>query len=185
MSSYWLSNHTVRLVFASQSAACAALLGYAYYLQYVEYLAPCPMCIMQRFCFLLIGLISLIAALHNPKSWMLSVYTLGNSLFAIVGALIAGRQWWLQYHPSELSECGGGLYSMLNTMPLLEALTTALQGTSDCGEIQWTFLALSIPAWAMLWFLGLLAVNLTLMLYPVRCKIFCCFSNRCTKPAKN
>ena len=39
---------------------CFSLLGGAYYLQHVEKQFPCPFCILQRYAYLLIGLVSLV-----------------------------------------------------------------------------------------------------------------------------
>ena len=41
------------------------VVGYALYLQHVEGLQPCPLCILQRFAFLGIGVFSLLAALSS------------------------------------------------------------------------------------------------------------------------
>ncbi len=46
--------------------ACAGLLGYAYWLQFREFLDPCPLCIFQRLAFAALGAIALVGALHNP-----------------------------------------------------------------------------------------------------------------------
>lgn len=41
------------------------LVGYALYLQHVQGLQPCPLCVLQRFAFVGIGVFSLLAALSS------------------------------------------------------------------------------------------------------------------------
>ena len=71
-------------------AACAALLGYAYYAQFVLHLEPCPLCIFQRVGMLALGLVFLIAAAHDPVGWGRRVYAglLGVAALATVGVAI-------------------------------------------------------------------------------------------------
>ena len=47
---------------------CAALLGTAFYMEYVWFLEPCPLCMAQRVAFALFGLIGLVAALTPPTA---------------------------------------------------------------------------------------------------------------------
>ena len=44
---------------------CAALLAYAYYLQYAKGLEPCPLCILQRLAFFALAMAFLLAAVHR------------------------------------------------------------------------------------------------------------------------
>ena len=62
--------------------ACAALLGYAYYAQYVMHLEPCPLCIFQRVGIFVVGMAFALAAAIDPVSW-------GRKLYA--AAIAAGR----------------------------------------------------------------------------------------------
>ncbi len=53
---------------------CAALLGYALYAQFKLGLEPCPLCIFQRIGIVALGVVFLIAALHDPRGWGARVY---------------------------------------------------------------------------------------------------------------
>jgi disulfide bond formation protein DsbB len=55
-----------RIWFFLGCVSCFAMLGIGAYLQLVENLEPCPLCISQRIAILLLGLVFLIAAIHNP-----------------------------------------------------------------------------------------------------------------------
>ena len=86
---------------------CAALLGYAYWLQYTQFLDPCPLCIFQRIAFFALGLVTLVAALHNPSGRGRTIYALLGGFFAALGTAIAGRHVWLQnLPPDQAPECG-------------------------------------------------------------------------------
>lgn len=150
-----------RWLFAGIALVCAALLSYGFYLQYVEFLDPCPLCMVQRVCFAAVGVAALLAVVHGgiPK-----FYAALTGVFALLGAGVAGRQIWLQHTPgAEMLECGAGLGTMLNTLPFFEVVATVLKGTGDCATVQWTFLGLSIPEWAIICFLGMLLASVYIL----------------------
>ena len=41
---------------------------------------------------------------------------------------------------------------MLDTMPLFDVLREVFYGAGECAEVMWTFLGISIPGWALIWF---------------------------------
>jgi disulfide bond formation protein DsbB len=140
---------------------CASLLGFALYNQYVDYLDPCPLCIFQRVVFFCMGLIALLAAIHNPGRTGQHVYAWLLVVSATIGASIAGRHIWLQGLPAnEVPECGPGLNYMLENFPLTEVLSTVLWGSGSCAEVIWTFMGMSMPKWTLIWYavLGLLTL---------------------------
>lgn len=149
-----------RLGFAAVFAICAGLIGFGIWLQQAKGLEPCPMCVMQRYAFVVAGLVALIGALHGPGGWGRRIYALLILLAAVGGASVALRQSWLQRHPPKVAECGADLDFMLESFPLADALPMIFRGAGDCSEVQWSFAGLSIPEWALVWFalIGLIAV---------------------------
>jgi disulfide bond formation protein DsbB len=147
-----------RLLFLAIFAACAGLIGFGLYLQHVENLDPCPLCILQRYAFVLTGLIALVAGLHGPKRIGASIYGVLAILAAGTGAGIAGRQIWLQYNPPKTFDCGPGLDYMLESFPLTQVLPKLFKGEGDCAKVVWRFLGLSIPEWALVWFVVLIVL---------------------------
>jgi len=112
-----------RLAFAAPALICAALLGYGYYLQYVQGLEPCPLCMVQRGFFYLVTIVFAIAALHAPQRVGTWIYAVLVVLFAVGGAAAAGRQVWLQHLPADkVPQCGPDLFFMLENMPLSRTL---------------------------------------------------------------
>ena len=159
-----LNKVTPRIWYLLVLLCCAALLGFALYIQYVDFLDPCPLCILQRVIFLWIGVVALLAVLHNPRRTGQRVYAWLVGLGAVAGASIAGRHTWLQnLPPGEVPECGPGLNYMLDNFPLSEVLSTVLYGSGSCAEVEWEFLGLSMPMWTLVWYVGLGIMTLWLV----------------------
>ena len=145
------------IVNAGGALACLALLGYGYVLEHVEGLAPCPLCILQRVAFALLVLVMVAAALHRPRSrGGARAYGIIGAGVSAIGAGIAGWHIHLQnLPPGEAPECGPGLEYMLSAFPLRETIQMIFTGSGECAEVSWSFLFLSIPGWALVWFVVL------------------------------
>jgi protein dithiol:quinone oxidoreductase len=154
---------SARLVFTAIFLACAALMAFGLYLQHVQNLEPCPLCILQRYAFVATGLVALVAAVHGPGRVGQALYGTLVVLAAGTGAAIAGRQAWLQYNPPDVFDCGPDLGYMLDSFPLSQVLPRVFKGEGDCGKVVWQFLGLSIPEWALAWFVALIAAGLYLV----------------------
>lgn len=141
-----------RWIHAAIFAVCAGLIGFAMYLQHVLDLEPCPMCILQRYAFIGVGIVALIAALHAPRGRGRWVYSGLIILVAGLGAGVAARHAWLEHNPPDVFDCGADLGYMVDAFPLAEALPMIFRGTGDCTEVLWRFLGLSIAEWALIWF---------------------------------
>ena len=152
--------HTRRLAFLLPALGCSVLLGFGYYLQFVEGLTPCPLCIFQRLAFLATGSIALLASIHGPARVGARLYASGMGLAAVTGGSIAARQVWLQHLPADrIPECGPGLDFILEVYPLTDAIKTVLRGSGDCAKVDWTFLGLSIAEWSLACFVSLCAAS--------------------------
>ena len=154
--------HSTWIVNAGGALACVALLGFGYFLEYAEGLAPCPLCILQRVAFAGLAVVSLAAAIHRPRSrGGACAYGLAAGLVAAAGAGIAGWHIRLQnLPPGEAPECGPGLEYMLSAFPIGETVKMIFTGSGECAEVSWSFLSLGIPSWALVWFIVLGLVSL-------------------------
>ncbi|NIO41426.1 MAG: disulfide bond formation protein B [Burkholderiales bacterium] len=141
-------------------AVCIGLLAFAMVLQHVMDLEPCPMCILQRYAFISIGLVALLATIHDPHRWGRWIYSALLILLAGLGAGVAARHAWLERNPPDIFDCGADLGFMVDTFPLAEALPMIFRGTGDCSEVLWRFLGLSIAEWALFWFLVFLVAEI-------------------------
>jgi disulfide bond formation protein DsbB len=152
---------TARAWFLLGCLFCVGLMLAAFYFQFVGGLDPCPLCISQRIMMVAVGLVMLLAYLHNAGSTGLRVYALTAALTALAGASISARHVWIQHLPaSEVPACGPGLSYMFEYFPLTDTLKAMVTGTGDCAQIDWTFLGLGMPAWVLICFLALAIMSL-------------------------
>ena len=128
---------------------CVSLIAVALYMQYGLNYGPCPLCIFQRIAFILIGLICLFAAFHNPPYGGAGnkFYGMLIGLSALGGIGLSLRHSWLQHFPPDTVECGAGLDYWLETLPVGDIIQKVLTGSGECSDIVWKFLGLSIPEW--------------------------------------
>ena len=153
-----------RVLLAAVFLACVAVFGFALYLQHGEVLEPCPMCILQRYAFLVIAIIALVGAIHNPRRVGLAAYAGLLLAAALAGAGIAARHSWLQRFPTPSFSCGADLEYLLDTLPLGKALPAIFAGTGECSKVQWRMLGLSIPEWALVWFVIFAVIAIVVLL---------------------
>ncbi len=142
----------VRLLFLALFLTCAGLLSFGLYLQHVVGVEPCPMCIMQRYAFVLIMLLGLVAGVHNPARKGLAVHSGLLLALSIGGGYVAAQQSYIQRQPPDLAMCGPGIEYLVETFGLSQALPMIFQGSGDCGSVSWTFLGLSIANWSLVCF---------------------------------
>jgi disulfide bond formation protein DsbB len=165
MSGLNLTRFSARWLYLAGALVTAALFGAAMYLQYVLHHDPCPLCMVQRVVFIIMGALFLLAALHNPKRTGARIYSGLIVLFALMGIGAAGRHIWIQNLPKdEIPACGPGLNYMLENFPMGDVLQELMHGSGECAEKGWTFLALGIPEWSLVWYvlLGSWAVLIAL-----------------------
>ena len=110
-----------RLLFLALFATCAGLLAFGLYLQHVVGLEPCPMCIMQRYAFVLVALVGLLAGIHAPGRLGNRIYGVVLLLLAGAGGTVAAQQSILQRSPPNLAECGPGFEYLVESFGLAEA----------------------------------------------------------------
>ncbi len=152
-----------RLLYAAPALACAALLGYGYYLQFFDSQDPCPLCLVQRGFYYLVLAIFAVAALHGPGRLVHRIYCGLAASFALGGLGVAARQVWLQHlPPDQVPACGPDLFFMMENFPLSRTIEKLFKGSGQCAEVTWKFLGLSIAEWSLAWFAGLAAYALWL-----------------------
>ena len=135
----------------------AILLAGAQYMEHILLLDPCPLCMMQRVWFILVGLIACLGLATNPR---LRIYPLLSLLGALTGGGFSIRQLYLQsLPPDEVPLCGPDLAYMLDVFPLSDTLNAMIMGGGSCAQVNWSFLGLSIAAYALLGFIALAAFS--------------------------
>ena len=138
--------------------ACFAMLAAALYLQHYKDMWPCPLCVIQRYIFLAIGILSLIAASAGKlKVWA------GVALAAALGGLgVVGKHLYVLANPG--LSCGiDPMETMLNKIPSAVYLPWIFKAEGLCGDVGDLVLGLSIPQWSALGFALVTAALLTVL----------------------
>ena len=136
--------------------ACAALLGYAYYLQYHDGLEPCPLCIFQRVAVFAVGVVFLIATLQNAGRIGSRIYAVLLGLTAACGLALSIRHIYIQSLPEgSVPACGATLDYLMEVFPIMHVIQKVLTGSGECHKIDWRLLGLSMPWWTGAAFLAL------------------------------
>lgn len=138
-------------------AACLAMLGVALWQQHVLGRTPCHLCILQRIAVIGVGLVFLAAALHRPGAVGSRVYAILVTGVAAAGAIVAGRNVWIQLQPAgSVPACSADLNVLVEMMPLHQALAKVFLAGGDCQHV-YTFFGVSLPVWVLVAMLGLTA----------------------------
>ncbi|WP_119420059.1 disulfide bond formation protein B [Desertibaculum subflavum] len=141
---------------AAVIAASVAMLAGAFYFQYVMGLAPCPLCIWQRWAYappILIGLAGILLPQHARPLVLLA------GLAFLAGAGIAGFHtgvelgWW-----QGLAECSGTTGGATSLEDLRKQLMAA--PLVRCDEVPWSFIGISMAGWNMIAQVGFAAACL-------------------------
>ncbi|RZA13179.1 MAG: disulfide bond formation protein B, partial [Lysobacteraceae bacterium] len=145
-----------RSQFLAGFAICAALLGYAFHVQFQLGIQPCPFCIFQRLCFATMGIVFLLGALHAPrrpgarKAWGLLAFVAGAA-----GMGISGRHAWVQMHPPPMPICTPSWNFLVEQNSWLGVVRKVLLANGDCSSIDWRLLGLTMPMWCLVFFVAL------------------------------
>lgn len=146
--------------------ACAMILVVALYMEFAMGLDPCMLCMSQRFVYLGMASIFMLAALHNPYFGGHSRYGFLLFIMSLIGLGLATRQLYLQSLPEDIvPACGPSFGYMVDAFPFMDVLMTMVKGSGSCAEVQWSFLSLSIAGWSFVLFslLALYCLRLTMV----------------------
>ena len=134
-----------------------ALLGAALYLQHVENMRPCPLCVIQRYAFAAIALISFITA-FLPRGASKPGAILA-ALSSLAGAGVACWHIYIQAHPTV--SCGiDPMETALNKIVTAKLMPFLFQADGLCTTEYAPIFGLSLPQWALVWFIILAIVLL-------------------------
>ncbi len=148
---------TFRACFLLGFLACAGLMGYALYAEFVLHLEPCPLCIFQRVAMIALGVVFLLGALAGPKSaGGRRTWSLLALLMAGAGIAVAGRHLWIQsLPPDQVPACGPALPYMFHALSFSKFLTKVFTGSGECAQINWRLLGVAMPGWVLISFVVL------------------------------
>lgn len=145
-----------RLLNLAGFLACAGMMGFALYAQYVLLLDPCPLCVFQRIATITLGLVFLLATLQNPATIGARIYAALIALVAGCGVAIASWHVYLQHLPKDqVPSCGPGFEYIMDNFALFEALSLIFKGSGECADVVWRLFGLSMPSWVIIGLGGL------------------------------
>ncbi len=131
------------------------LVGYAFYVQHVELINPCPLCVVERFITMLLAVFYFVACVHRShnKYWRVISHAIGLIL-SFLGLLVSFRHVWLQYFSphTPVGLCGPDLRYMLENLPFKQVLNLLFLGSGDCSVIDKVVFNLSLSGWALIFF---------------------------------
>lgn len=132
-----------------------AVLLASFYFQYALNLAPCPLCLMQRFVVMILLALSMMGWFFGISKPAKKIALL-IMIFALIGLFFAMRHVWLQSLPAEkVPACVPGMDVLIRYFPWQDVLHALLWGAGDCAEVPWRWLGLSMPAWTALYFVAM------------------------------
>ena len=141
------------------SYLCFGLVAVALYLQHVERLAPCPLCILQRYAFAGAGVFFLLSGLFGGALARSGLWV--SALIAGAGAAVAARHVYVVYHPSV--SCGIDVVEdFVNSLPPAQWLPQVFFADGACGAKLPPIFGLGIPEWSLLWLIGLVLISVLL-----------------------
>ena len=142
---------TNRQLLIAIGLTCFALIAAALYLQHVQHMLPCPRCVIQRYAFIIAGILALMGAyLPRPKLWA------GLALVStVVGGVNAVKLIEVINNPGV--SCGiDPMETMLNKIPTATGLPWLFKADGLCEAAGEGFLGLPVPYWSAIWFAILL-----------------------------
>ena len=124
-----------------------ALIGAALYLQHVQAMQPCPLCVIQRYLFLGVAIFSLIGALAGRIK-----AGAGLALLCALGGLaVVGKHLYVLAHPG--FSCGiDPMETTLNKIPTATLMPWMFRADGLCEAASAPVFGLNVPQWSAVWF---------------------------------
>lgn len=150
------SKVTTLLCYLLVLTAAVGAVAAALYMQHVQGLQPCTMCIIQRYAFLWIGLCALVAILLPFRAIQL-LASIAGILGAMGGMIAAGRNLWVMHHPDIL--CGRDPIELfLNGLPTAQWFPKVFVALGLCSDPIPPLLGLALPTWSLIGLIVLAAL---------------------------
>lgn len=133
---------------------CFMLLTAGWWLQYgPQQQQPCPLCILQRYAFIAVGLCLLAASFMKPRQPISMALHVEALTFALCGAGLA--TWQLTKGASMTSCMTDPIGVFVNGLPTANWWPQYFFATGSCADQYPPLLGLPIAGWALFWFAAL------------------------------
>ena len=157
---------TPRILLALVGVACIGILTAGWYLQYgPDHQQPCPLCVLQRYTYLALAMVCLLAAAHGPQRAGMLVYAAIADLFAGIGI---GLSLWQVTKGESMTSClADPIGEFVNGLPAANWWPEFFFANGGCADKYPPILGLHVPQWSLILFAsfaGLIAVALIAVL---------------------
>lgn len=146
-----------RSVFAGIGLFCFALLAYAWMLQYgPEKQQPCPLCVLQRYVYIVVGVLAFAAATHVKRGYPRAVWGIATMVAADIGAALA---LWQVLKGADMTSCREdpiGIF--VNNLPTANLFPEYFFATGGCAD-QYFVAGIPVPVLSLIAFFGIAAAS--------------------------
>ena len=144
-------------MFALIGLVCIGILVVGWYLQYgPARQQPCPLCVLQRFTYLALAAVCLLAWAHAPQRAGLLIYAVIAELMAATGAGLAF--WHVTKGPSMTSCLDDPVGEFVNGLPTANWWPEYFFANGGCADQYPAILGLHVPQWSLVLFIALIAM---------------------------
>ena len=140
-----------RVILAFIGLVCIGLLTTAWFLQYgPDRHQPCPLCILQRYAYLSLAIVCLLAAAHGPQRIGMLIYAVIADLFAGAGT---GLSLWQVSKGASMTTClADPIGEFVNGLPSANWWPEFFFATGGCADKYPPIFGLYVPQWSLVWF---------------------------------
>ncbi len=161
-----MKNNSLRVLFAAIFILCFGLVAGAFWFQHgPQHQQPCPLCILQRYLYLGIGLVALLASLHGPDRVGRRIY---GALLGLLAALGVGLTAWQLSKGDTMNSClSDPVGEFVQNLPSAQWFEGKLFfATGGCADKYPPTLGLSLATWSLICFAALAAIAIFIVLPP-------------------
>ena len=161
-----MKNNSWRTLFLAIFILCFALVAGAFWFQHgPQHQQPCPLCILQRYLYLGIGLVALLASLHGPDRVGRRIY---GALLGLLAALGVGLTAWQLSKGDTMNSClSDPVGEFVQNLPSAQWFEGKLFfATGGCADKYPPTLGLSLATWSLICFAALALIAIFIALPP-------------------
>jgi len=159
---YFINTHMTVLknyIFQFNALMCLLALSFALYTVVVLGWKPCPMCLMQQLCVLLIFLLGIFGWFKKNSFKIFTGLLVFTVIISIVGMYVAADQVYIQYFPqpasiSSSNSCGG-----IDSPFLLDATKSITGSIESCKDIKEKISGVSLAVYSLTFFISIFVLN--------------------------
>ena len=129
------------------------LIAYFFFEQQLN-LEPCPLCILDRFALVLLGIVFFAGFFVSSITWRYRLAFI-NLINVGLGLLFSGRHVWIQNQEFDFETT----VCLADSKPITDFIAiikNSFQANADCGLISFELFGISLPGLTLILFMGIL-----------------------------